>query len=88
MPGQRKVFDALNGLPSLVPELIAEVDSLQVVVSNRHVKLTAGRQEKASLQPTVVRSNDGCNVNSNVNRSVGSSMVTENEWDRFPVGIL
>ncbi len=51
MPGQRKVFDALNGLPSLVPELIAEVDSLQVVVANRHVKLTAGRQEKANLQP-------------------------------------
>lgn len=30
---QREAFDALNGLPSLVPELIAEVDSLQVVVA-------------------------------------------------------
>ena len=51
MPSQRKVFDALNGLPSLVPELIAEMDSLQVVVVNCRVKLTAGRQEKPNLQP-------------------------------------
>lgn len=50
MPGQRKVFDALNGLPGLIPELIADDDSVQVVVANRHVKLTAGRQEKANLQ--------------------------------------
>ena len=47
MPGQRKIFDALNRCPSFVPELVAEVDSLQVVVANRLVELTAGRQKKA-----------------------------------------